>query len=128
MTTATAIAERQRVGLHQARPVPLPPMAHQTTRPTPYPTTAEAVATRRSNGSKGTSVMSFQAFFAKRFAAFLRENFTSAEHIAICFGVTARQAQNWLDETSAPRGHVVARAFTDPRFAESAHRHLRAVE
>ena len=72
----------------------------------------------------GSSAMSYQTFFAKRFAKFLRENFTSPEQIALCFGVTARQAQNWLDEVSAPRGHVVARAFTDPSLASSAQKHL----
>jgi hypothetical protein len=72
--------------------------------------------------------VSYQILFAKKFAGFLRENFNSPEHIAICFGVTARQAQNWLDEVSAPRGHVVARAFTDPRLATSASRHLTVVK
>lgn len=68
--------------------------------------------------------LSFKAFFAIKFSAFLRENFSSPEHIAICFGVTARQAQNWLDGTSAPRGYAVAKALTDPSLADSARKHL----
>ncbi|TPE53059.1 hypothetical protein [Amaricoccus solimangrovi] len=68
--------------------------------------------------------MSYEAFFRRKFADFLRENFRSPEHIAVCFGVTARQAQNWLDETSGPRGHIVAKAMTDPSMAASAMRHL----
>lgn len=76
----------------------------------------------------GVAVRSYKAFFSMRFGEFLRENFASPEQIAITFGVTARQAQNWLDGTSAPRGHVVARAFTDPRLSKSAYKHLQVVK
>ncbi len=69
--------------------------------------------------------MSYQSFFNQRWALFLRANFKSPEHIAICFGVTARQATNWLDEISGPRGHAVAKAFTDPQLAESALKYLK---
>lgn len=90
--------------------------------------TGDGAAPHKGNRSKGSNAVSFQVFFAKRFAAFLRENFQSPAHIAICFGVSTRQAENWLAETSAPRGHVVARALTDPQYAESARKHLRVVE
>ncbi len=70
-------------------------------------------------------MQSYEIIFRSKFAAFLRENFRTPEHIAVCFGVTARQAANWLDETSGPRGHIVAKALTDPNTAESAARHLR---
>lgn len=64
--------------------------------------------------------MSYQEFFAVRWSEFLRENFRSPEEIAVHFQVTAVTARNWLDGTTAPRGHCVARAFsTHPQQASA---------
>lgn len=64
--------------------------------------------------------MSFQEFFAVRWADFLRENFDTPAQIAVAFNVSTVTAQNWLNRTTAPRGHVVARAFRDyPNEARS---------
>ncbi|MEL6125835.1 MAG: hypothetical protein AAFR57_05480 [Pseudomonadota bacterium] len=57
--------------------------------------------------------MSFQMFFQERWIEFLKENFGSPEEIAVAFGVTGPTAKNWLDGSTAPRGHCVAKAFRD---------------
>lgn len=69
--------------------------------------------------------MSFKIFFKNRFAAFLRENFTSPEHVAICFGVTARCATYWWEGSTAPNGAAVAQAATDPQLGPSFHQHMK---
>jgi hypothetical protein len=53
----------------------------------------------------------FKARFARRWAAFLRSEFKSAEHIGLVFGVTSRTADNWRTETSKPSGDTIALFF-----------------
>ena len=53
----------------------------------------------------------FKAKFAQRWAAFLRTEFQSSEHIALVFGVTSRTADNWRAEVSIPSGDTVALFF-----------------
>jgi len=53
----------------------------------------------------------FKARFAQRWAAFLRSEFQSAEHIGRVFGVTSRTADNWRTEVSKPSGDTIALFF-----------------
>ncbi|WP_392336564.1 hypothetical protein [Loktanella salsilacus] len=53
----------------------------------------------------------FKARFAQRWAAFLRSEFKSAEHIGRVFGVTSRTADNWRTEVSKPSGDTIALFF-----------------
>jgi len=61
--------------------------------------------------ANGVDARKFRAFFSPRWAAFLRANFQSSEHIALVFGVTARTADNWLAGTSRPYGDTIALFF-----------------
>jgi hypothetical protein len=60
---------------------------------------------------------SFRSFFAGVFAQFLRENFRTAAHVAVAFGVTERTAVNWMEGTNCPSGHVVGYALTEHPLA-----------
>ena len=71
---------------------------------------------------------SYRQFFASKWRDFIRENFASPAHVAVCFGVTAVTASNWWDGYNAPQGWVVARAMTDPELADKANRHLTCVQ
>jgi DNA-binding transcriptional regulator YiaG len=53
----------------------------------------------------------FKARFSERWAAFLRSEFQSAEHIGRVFGVTSRTADNWRTEVSKPSGDTIALFF-----------------
>jgi hypothetical protein len=53
----------------------------------------------------------FKVRFAQRWAAFLRSEFQSAEHIGRVFGVTSRTADNWRTEVSKPSGDTIALFF-----------------
>jgi hypothetical protein len=53
----------------------------------------------------------FKGRFAQRWAAFLRSEFKSAEHIGRVFGVTSRTADNWRTEVSKPSGDTIALFF-----------------
>ena len=65
---------------------------------------------------------SFRAFFADRWATFLRENYRNPEHVSVVFGVRFQTASNWWQGVNAPSGYAVAMAFqTQP---QSAARHL----
>lgn len=66
----------------------------------------------------------FRQFFAARWQSFVRENFASPAHVAVCFGVSTVTAQNWWDGLNAPQGWAVAKAMTDPATAQQAGRHL----
>ena len=63
------------------------------------------------------STIEFKARFSERWAAFLRAEFRSAEHIAQVFGVTSRTADNWRTEVSKPSGDTIALFFL--RYPES---------
>ena len=56
--------------------------------------------------------MSFEKFFAARFAAFLQENYASPTQAAAAFRVRERTAENWWVGLNAPSGAKVARAWT----------------
>ena len=68
--------------------------------------------------------MNYRQFFAKRWQAFIIENFSSPAHAAVCFGVSPTTAANWFDGYNAPQGWVVARAMTDPNLQQKAQQHL----
>lgn len=70
-------------------------------------------------------ILEYRRFFAERWSVFLRENYRSPEHVAVCFDVTGRCAQYWWDGVTAPSGHVVAHALLDPGLGKSAAKHLR---
>lgn len=75
---------------------------------------APSADSRDRNHSRGVAMeTSFQEFFKKRWAEFLKENFRTPEQIGVAFGVTSVTAQNWLDEVTSPRGHCVAQAFRE---------------
>ena len=61
------------------------------------------------------SAKSYQRCLADRWGKFIRENYPSAEHAAIAFGVTAKTAHNWMEGSNKPNGAVVAAAFMNPR-------------
>lgn len=106
----------------------------------PFPNTLSTLATRFSLGrdkrngeadqvslkkfKKEHSAHNYRQFFAARWKDFVRENFATPAHVAVCFNVTPVTAQNWWDGLNAPQGWVVARAMTDPDLAENASRHL----
>lgn len=69
-------------------------------------------------------VMSYRQFFAKRWQAFIRENFESPTHVAFVFKVDPKTADHWWSGHNAPQGWAVARAMTDPETAAQASRHL----
>lgn len=63
-------------------------------------------------------VHSFRAFFAARWAQFLRENYRNPEQVAVHFGVRFQTALNWWNGDNAPSGYAVAMAFaSDPEGA-----------
>ncbi len=89
-----------------------------------------SLSRRRSDGTNAadcitrSSEMSFEKFFAARFAAFLEENYASPAQIAAAFRVRERTAENWLNGLNAPSGAKVARAWT--LHPAAARRHLAA--
>lgn len=74
--------------------------------------------------SNKKDVMSYRQFFAKRWQAFIRENYESPTHVAFVFKVDPKTASLWWEGCNAPQGWVVARAMTDPTTASQASRHL----
>jgi hypothetical protein len=66
----------------------------------------------------------FRAFFAAKWAQFLRENYRNPEHVAVAFGVRFQTSLNWWNGVNAPSGYAVAMAF-ESAPAEAA-RHLSA--
>ena len=54
---------------------------------------------------------SFKAFFAVRFAQFLRDNYRRPEEVAVAFGVHYNTACNWLEGNHRAHGDVVAMAY-----------------
>lgn len=74
--------------------------------------TAQVIAgTGAKSFANGIDARKFRVFFSPRWAAFLRDNFQSSEHIALVFGVTARTADNWLAGISRPYGDTIALFF-----------------
>lgn len=63
----------------------------------------------------------FKAFFAERWAAFLRENYRNPEAVAVSFGVRYQTALNWWQGQNAPSGPAVARAFLEHGDAIAKH-------
>ncbi len=61
--------------------------------------------------ANGVDARKFRVHFATRWAAFLRDNFQTSEHIGMVFGVTARTADNWLAGTNRPSGDTIALFF-----------------
>jgi hypothetical protein len=60
----------------------------------------------------------FRAFFAARWAEFLKENYRNPEEVAVVFGVRYQTALNWFQGQNAPSGYAVAMAFqNDPAGA-----------
>jgi hypothetical protein len=60
-------------------------------------------------------------------AKYLRENYRTAAHIAVQFGVTERTAMNWMEESVLPRMPVLVRALSDPAIAPKVRQALRLV-
>ena len=58
-------------------------------------------------------VLEYRRFFAGRWSAFLRENYRSPEHVAVCFDVRFQTAVNWWNGDHAPSGFAVALAFRE---------------
>jgi hypothetical protein len=69
-------------------------------------------------------LLSYRAIFKDRWRAFIRANFQSAEHAAVCFGVDGSTAKKWWEGSHAPSGYVVSIAYE--REPEAAHAYLRA--
>lgn len=51
---------------------------------------------------------SYRAFFADRWAKFLRANYNNAEEVSVSFGVRYQTAANWWNGDNRPSGDVVA--------------------
>lgn len=64
----------------------------------------------------------YRAFFAERWAGFLRENYRNPETVAVAFGVRYQTALNWWQGVNRPSGDVVARAFL--QHGDAVARHL----
>lgn len=68
----------------------------------------------------GAMDMSFEKFFADRFARFLQAHFHNPTQVAAAFNVRERTAENWWSGLNAPTGAKVAMAFTFwPREAKA---------
>ena len=68
----------------------------------------------------------FRAGMKARWAAFLRENYSCIEEVAVEYDVTFQCAFNWWNELTGPHGSSVCHAFsTKP---ESATQHLSTVK
>ena len=67
--------------------------------------------------------LTYRAFFAARWSAFIRENFDSPEHAAMVFGVDGSTARKWWDSSHAPSGFAVGLAYE--RFPSQAAEKLR---
>lgn len=52
----------------------------------------------------------YRAFFADRWAKFLRANYANPEEVSVSFGVRFQTAANWWNGDNKPSGDVVARA------------------
>lgn len=76
--------------------------------------------------SDRSSVMSYRQFYAKRWQAFVRENFEDAAHVAHIFKVDPTTAANWWDGSNAPQGWVVGWALRRPELRDSAITHIAA--
>ena len=68
----------------------------------------------------------YRQFYAKRWQAFIHDNFESASHAAHVFKVDATTAKNWWEGLNAPQGWVVGWALKDPTLRESAITHIAA--
>lgn len=71
-------------------------------------------------------VMSYRQYFAKRWQAFITENFESPSHAAHAFKVDPSTAANWFEGLNSPQGWVVGKALTDPVLQKSALNHIAA--
>lgn len=58
-------------------------------------------------------IRNYRRNFADRWSGFLRANYTSTAHVAICFGVDESTARSWWGGITAPSGYAVAIAFKD---------------
>ena len=67
--------------------------------------------------------LTYRQFFARRWSAFIRENFDSPEHAAVCFGVDASTSRKWWDGNHSPSGFAVGLAYE--RFPQQAASALR---
>ncbi len=64
--------------------------------------------------------------FKARWAAYLHENYGSAERVAVAFDVRYQTAVNWMDEVNRPSGDIVALEST--RNPEGFFKHMVAAE
>ena len=74
--------------------------------------------------SARSDVQSYRQFFARRWQAFVNENFESPAHVALAFRVDSSTAENWWAGHNAPQGWVVGRAMSDPKLRDAAISHL----
>ena len=72
---------------------------------------AHAVPLARKVRAREINASEFRMWFAPKFAAWLGENFGSAERVAIAFGVRHSTASNWLRGDNRASGDTVALAF-----------------
>lgn len=63
-----------------------------------------------------------RASFARRWAAFLHENYANPEEVSVVYGVRFQTARNWWGGINRPSGDVVAHAFV--RHGDDLRRHL----
>lgn len=66
---------------------------------------------------------SYRAHFAHSWSVFIRENFDSPEHAAMCFGVDGSTARKWWEGSHAPSGFAVSMAYE--ALPDAAHKALR---
>ena len=74
--------------------------------------------------SQQEQVLSYRHFFALRWSRFVQDNFASAEHAAVVFGVDGSTAKKWFDGSHAPSGFAVGYAYE--RFPNEARAALQA--
>ena len=61
--------------------------------------------------SSKRDALTYRQHFAARWSMFIRENFDSAEHAAMVFGVDGSTAKKWWQGSHAPSGFAVGYAY-----------------
>ena len=75
------------------------------------------------SSSPKREALTYRQFFIARWQRFLHDQFDSAEHVAMVFGVEGSTARKWWEGQHAPSGFAVGYAYA--RFPDEAAASLR---
>lgn len=70
------------------------------------------MGTSPGKNSPKRQALTYRQHFTANWQRFLHENFDSAEHVAMVFGVDGSTARKWWEGLHAPSGFVVGYAYT----------------